>query len=525
MTAKSPPNQHNPHNRIRDRIRFSIVWKLNLRLLWRLLWIFLKLNVCLVLVSALGLFIHAEQMIGTTAEKIAQSGAPSFESTNWLDLSGIRISSSFADAASNISTAADTPPDISSNFSSNTSPDISTAATKTSKGFHIPRGLQPYFSPLTAAELRNIELPGSESMRIWERIRNITYQVSVKSGENSYLISYHPQKTLQILIAMFAIVVLIELILLINSISSGARVIRQTLRPIQELAEAARNLTQEGGFSPEQLQDLAGKLDDINATHLDTRIAVDETQSELKSLASAINGMLDRINESYRSQARFVSDASHELRTPISVIQGYANLLDRWGKKDEKTLQESIDAIKNETANMKALVEQLLFLARGDNNTMSLQMERFELSSLVDEVLRETQMIDGGHEYTSTITPVFILADKGLIKQATRILIDNAMKYTPTGKKISLSVSGEDGYARLTVQDEGIGIAPEAVPLIFDRFYRSDESRTRTTGGSGLGLAIARWIAERHGGHLEVLSRLDIGTRISLVLPKASEAE
>ncbi|MEL1135423.1 ATP-binding protein [Desulfitobacterium sp. THU1] len=512
MTAKSLPNQHNPHNRIRDRIRFSIVWKLNLRLLWRLLWIFLKLNVCLVLVSTLGLFIHAEQMIGTTAEKIAQSGAPSFESTDWLDLSGIRISSSFADAASNISTAADTPPDI------------STAATKTSKRFHIPRGLQPYFSPLTAAELRNIELPGSEGMRIWERIRNINYQVTMKSGENLYLISYHPQKTLQILIAMFAIVVLIELILLISSISSSARVIRQTLRPIQELAEAARNLTREGGFSPEQLQDLAGKLDDINATHLDTRIAVDETQSELKSLASAINGMLDRINESYRSQARFVSDASHELRTPISVIQGYANLLDRWGKKDEKTLQESIDAIKNETANMKALVEQLLFLARGDNNTMSLQMERFELSSLVDEVLRETQMIDGGHEYTSTITPVFILADKGLIKQATRILIDNAMKYTPTGKKISLSVSGEDSYARLTVQDEGIGIAPEAVPLIFDRFYRSDESRTRTTGGSGLGLAIARWIAERHGGHLEVLSRLDIGTRISLVLPKASEA-
>ncbi|MGE4273390.1 MAG: sensor histidine kinase [Desulfitobacterium sp.] len=513
MTAKSPPNQHNPHNRIRDRIRFSIVWKLNLRLVWRLLWIFFKLNVCLVLVSALGLFIHAEQMIGTTAEKIAQSGAPSFESTDWLDLSGIRISSSFADAASNISTAADTPPDI------------STAATKTSKGFHLPRGLQPYFSPLTAEELRNIELPGSESTRIWERIRNITYQVTMKSGENSYLISYHPQKTLQILIAMFAIIVLIELILLIGSISSSARVIRQTLLPIQQLAETARNLTQEGGFSPEQLQDLAGKLDDINATHLDTRIAVDETQSELKSLASAINGMLDRINESYRSQARFVSDASHELRTPISVIQGYANLLDRWGKKDEKTLQESIDAIKNETASMKALVEQLLFLARGDNNTMSLQMERFELSSLVDEVLRETQMIDGGHEYTSLSTPVIIFADKGLIKQATRILIDNAMKYTPSDKRISLAVSDDEGYARLTVQDEGIGIAPEAVPLIFDRFYRSDESRTRSTGGSGLGLAIARWIAERHGGHLEVLSRLDIGTRISLVLPKAPEVE
>jgi len=220
----------------------------------------------------------------------------------------------------------------------------------------------------------------------------------------------------------------------------------------------------------------------------------------------------------------FVSDASHELRTPISVIQGYANLLDRWGKNDEKTLQESIDAIKDETANMKGLVEQLLFLARGDNNTMALQIERFELSVLAVEVLRETQMIDGGHEYDSSVAPVFINADKSLIKQATRILIDNAMKYTPSGKRITISVSDADGYARLTVQDEGIGIAPDAVPQIFDRFFRADESRARATGGTGLGLSIAKWITERHGGHMEVLSRQDIGTRISIVLPTAPEA-
>jgi len=251
---------------------------------------------------------------------------------------------------------------------------------------------------------------------------------------------------------------------------------------------------------------------------------VDDTQSELKTLASAINGMLDRINESYRSQARFVSDASHELRTPISVIQGYANLLDRWGKKDEKTLQESIDAIKDETANMKGLVEQLLFLARGDNNTLALQIERFELSSLAVEVLRETQMIDGGHEYDSTVTPVIINADKGLIKQAMRILIDNAMKYTPPGKQIKVSVSNAHGYAQLCVQDEGIGIPPDAVPKIFDRFFRADESRARTTGGTGLGLSIAKWITERHGGHMEVLSRQDIGTRISIMLPTAPNA-
>ena len=274
----------------------------------------------------------------------------------------------------------------------------------------------------------------------------------------------------------------------------------------------------------EQLEVLAGKLDDINATKLDTRISVGDTQSELRTLASAINGMLDRINESYRSQMRFVSDASHELRTPISVIQGYANLLDRWGKNDAKTLQESINAIKDETANMQGLVEQLLFLARGDNNAMALQIERFELSDLAVEVLRETQMIDGDHEYNSLVTPVFINADKSLLKQATRILIDNAIKYTPSNRLITLSVSEADGFARLTVQDEGIGIAPDAVPQIFERFYRADESRARATGGTGLGLSIAKWITERHGGHMEVLSRQDVGTRISIVLPIAPEA-
>lgn len=490
MTNKSPTR---PPGRIRNKMRFSIVWKLNIKLFFRLFWIFINLNICLILVSAFGLFIHAEQTIGTVAEKLTQAGPPlPLEVDDWLDLTPIRIEPSAAEP----------------------------------EGFHIPSGIQAYLPSLTAQQIRSIDLPPrGEGLGMWGRIQQVSYNVALPIDDSFYLLSYRPVQTIRILAAMFGIMLLIEGLSLLRSISSSARVIRHTLQPIEQLAETARSLSHEGVFSPEQLKDLAGKLDDINATHLDTRISVDETQSELQSLAAAINGMLDRINESYRSQARFVSDASHELRTPISVIQGYANLLDRWGKKDEKTLQESIDAIKNETAHMKTLVEQLLFLARGDNNTMALQIESFKLSSLAQEILRETQMIDGGHEYSSILTPVYIKGDKGLIKQATRILMDNAMKYTPAGKQITLSVSSKDNLARLTVQDEGIGIEPEAVPLIFDRFFRTDESRTRATGGSGLGLAIAKWITERHGGHLEVLSRLEVGTRISIVLPMVPEGE
>ena len=481
---------NSPTNRIGHKLRFSLVWKLNSKLFFRLLGVFLILDVFLCLVSVAGLILRAEQTAAATAEMLNQAGLPTSDAENWLELTGYSVS----------------------------------LHTGEPKGFQLPKALQPHLSKQTAGGIRSLDLPDSIESTFSEQLKGVTYNVTTATGGRSYLISIRLQETLQIFVGVFAILLILELFILIGSIFSGAKTIRRALRPIEELAETAQTLNIGGDFTPEQLEVLAGKLDGINATKLDTRIPVDDTQNELKTLASAINGMLDRINESYRSQARFVSDASHELRTPISVIQGYANLLDRWGKKDEKTLQESIDAIKDETGNMKSLVEQLLFLARGDNNSMTMQIERFELSVLAVEVLRETQMIDGGHIYDSRVTSVFINADKNLIKQAMRILIDNAMKYTPPGKRITISVSDAHGYARLTVQDEGIGIAPEAVPKIFERFFRADESRARATGGTGLGLSIAKWITERHGGYMEVLSRQDIGTRISFILPAAPEA-
>jgi len=449
----------------------------------------LTLDLILCLVSVAGLIVRSEQIVTAAVGIVNKTGLPSPNAEIWLELTGCSVS----------------------------------LPTGELKGIQLPIPLQSYLSKQTASGVRSIDLPDSIRLTFWERLESVSYNVTINDSSRSYRISIRPQGTLQIFVVMFVIVLILELLMLLRSFFSGARMIRKTLRPIAELAETAQHLSTDGVFTPAQLEVLAGKLDDINATRLDTRISLGDTQSELKTLASAINGMLDRINESYRSQVRFVSDASHELRTPISVIQGYANLLDRWGKNDEKTLQESIDAIKDETANMKGLVEQLLFLARGDNNTMALQIERFELSALAVEVLQETQMIDAGHEYASLVRPVFINADKSLVKQAMRILIDNAMKYTPAGKRITISVTQAHNFARLTVQDEGIGISPAAIPQIFDRFFRADESRARATGGTGLGLSIAKWITERHGGHMEVLSRQDIGTRISIVLPTAPE--
>ncbi len=169
---------------------------------------------------------------------------------------------------------------------------------------------------------------------------------------------------------------------------------------------------------------------------------------------------------------------------------------------------------------MKELVEQLLFLARGDNETIQLHREIFDACEVVDEIIRETQMIDSNHNFEIDLDkPAYINADRQLLKQAIRILVDNSIKFTPGGMKIILKISTKEEYVHITVQDSGIGIAPEDLCHIFDRFYRSDESRARKTGGSGLGLSIAKWIIERHGAHFEILSRVDIGTRITIIFP------
>ena len=173
---------------------------------------------------------------------------------------------------------------------------------------------------------------------------------------------------------------------------------------------------------------------------------------------------------------------------------------------------------------MKELVEQLLFLARGDNDTMQVELANFDLTEVAAQVFKETEMIDQTHPFTARWgrIPVPVHADLGLIKQCVRVLVDNSIKYTPDGGEITLSLETAGNTARLSVQDEGDGIDAERLPHIFERFYRADQSRDRKTGGTGLGLAIAQTIAERHGGWLEVLSRRGVGTRMTLVLPLAS---
>ena len=384
--------------------------------------------------------------------------------------------------------------------------------------------------------------PGTLRDISWESIRDflrnnaegeVLYTVSVPQDNGlAYLeIAFDLGPGLYRFCRAMTILLCAEGILLFFSIWGIRSSVRRTLAPIQELTAAAKIFSSEPARTPNVREDmdqeleLSGTIDTLNtitAKRLDTRIFVDEEREELRGLADAINSMLDRLDAAYQSQLRFVSDASHELRTPIAVIQGYANLLDRWGKEDPEALQESIEAIKAETAGMQALVEQLLFLARSDNNSIVLNPDTLDVSQLAAEVLRDTQVIDQGHQLVSDIeSGLWVTGDSGLLKQAMRIFVDNAIKYTPSGERIRVSAKSEGDWVSVSVSDNGIGIPEEDLPHVFERFFRSDESRARKTGGTGLGLAIAKWTVQRHGGHVEILSRKDIGTKLTMLLPAA----
>ncbi len=320
----------------------------------------------------------------------------------------------------------------------------------------------------------------------------------------------------QCLLLLFAI----QLLTLLFDMLGGAKKARRQLAPLYEMTKRAQELTDEAAFDEEKFHHLEDAISQISPTGPDARLHTGD--SELLGLEQAVNSLLDRMRQSYQQQARFVSDASHELRTPIAVIQGYANLLDRWGKEDEQILEESIRAIKSESDHMKKLVEQLLFLARGDSGKTRLVMEKVSLGNLMKEVLDESVLIDPKHHYIlkNEEDDLLITGDSSMIKQAARILVDNAAKYTPEGGDILLRTGrNEKGHSFFLVQDEGIGISPDDTPHIFERFFRSDPARSRESGGTGLGLSIAKWIIDRHGGYFQVLSREGIGTRITVCFP------
>ena len=294
----------------------------------------------------------------------------------------------------------------------------------------------------------------------------------------------------------------------------GANLLGVVIALLVSLAASKRMLAPIG-----QMISAANQID--RAT-LDARIAVPEEDDELKSLALTLNSMLERVSNAYHQQGRFVADVSHELRTPLAIMQGNVDLLSRWGTEDKAVLQDSITALAKQTTYMNGLVENLLFLARSDNAQFLLNKTEFPVDALFAELIEEQSLIDPAHAYIPSIAPedATFCADRTMIKQLLRALIDNSVKYTPSGGTISIGFFQSEKTDTLTVRDDGCGMSKEDCDHIFERFFRVDQARAKATGGMGLGLSIVLAIAQSHGGSARAESAPGKGTVVTVSLPR-----
>ncbi len=259
----------------------------------------------------------------------------------------------------------------------------------------------------------------------------------------------------------------------------------------------------------------------IGESDLSRRIDV-RGEDELGRLASTLNGMIERLEAAFNRQRQFTGDASHELRTPLAIIQAESTLAlskERSGPEYRK----SLEVVSQESDYMASLISKLLFLARSDSGKETLNLEPVSLKAVMAGLSRDMEVMarDKGLRFDAGLAEDLVVkADRVKLRQLFLNILENAVRYTPEGGAITASVVRKHETAVVSVRDTGIGIAAEHLPRIFDRFYRVDKARSRAEGGAGLGLAIAKYIAEIHGGKIEVESEPGKGStfRVTLLL-------
>ena len=242
-----------------------------------------------------------------------------------------------------------------------------------------------------------------------------------------------------------------------------------------------------------------------------------EGKDEMAQMGHEFNDMMGQLERNFKKQEQFVSNASHELKTPLTVIESYARLLTRRGFDDRPVAEEAIGAILNESIRMKNMIEQMLHLARNQEQTVP-NFAETDLNALVEKTLqpmRQAYTRDFNYEGNS---PVVAVTDSDKLRQLLFILLDNARKYSE--REIKTTISETENAISIAVTDYGNGIPEEALPHLFDRFYRVHEDRNRKTGGTGLGLAIAKELADSLGAELKIESIVGMGTTFRIIIPK-----
>src|SRR5947208_3244145 len=284
----------------------------------------------------------------------------------------------------------------------------------------------------------------------------------------------------------------------------GSWISRRALGPVDQIITEVREIT--------------------DGRSLHRRLAEPLVKDELGRLAETLNQMMTRLERSFTALRRFTADASHELKTPLTVLRaGVERVITTPHLPQDTlaTLEETLQEIKR----MTELVEALLTLARADEGIAPLHREPVDLRGIVEEARETGELLaeEAGvrMEVTTPAEPVVVSVDATRIRQLILNLLTNAVKYTPAGGSVRLQLGPANGKLTLSVADTGIGIAPGDLPHIFDRFWRADSASTRTgeRPGAGLGMAIGKWIAEAHGGKIDVVSRPGRGTTFTVTLP------
>jgi len=273
----------------------------------------------------------------------------------------------------------------------------------------------------------------------------------------------------------------------------------QTLKPVERIADIARG---------------------IGEGDLSRRIDI-EADDELGRLTTTLNGMIERLEGAFNKQRQFVADASHELRTPLAVLQAESTLA--LGKRrTQAEYKRSLELVAQEVTYMSEIIGKMLILARTDSGSEPISFQPVKIADLLVELSREAEALaqEKGLRFgLGQMEDLTVWGDRIRLRQLLLNILDNAVRYTPSGGSITGSLVRKNGTAVVSIEDTGIGIPAEQLPFIFDRFYRVDKARSSTEAGTGLGLSIAAAIAKAHGGGIEVESQVGKGTVFRIVLP------
>jgi heavy metal sensor kinase len=285
------------------------------------------------------------------------------------------------------------------------------------------------------------------------------------------------------------------------AMAGGAVTVRQALAPVRRIIDAAKAIT---------------------SSNLGQRLPVTQTSDELEHLSLVLNEMIGRIEEAFQHSQRFSADASHELRTPLTIMRVELESISQEADIDRAT-REKIGSILEETERMGKMVEGLLAISRLETGEAVINVSRFDLGGLVAATAEQIALLADEKQITVrrvASEPVEVWGDRFRLQQVIVNLMDNAIKYSPRGGEIILNTRATGGGAALEVLDDGPGIPPEALPHVFERFFRADSVRTHSVNGTGLGLSIVRSICLAHGGTVEASNRPEGGCRIIVRLPR-----